>query len=195
MELTSKQRAQLRGLANTIDTIIHIGKDGIGENLVKQTDDALEARELIKGKVLETAPGFAGEIAAQLAEATCAMLDRFRVNYCIESFDPRCILWLKKHRPLIIRGQLSEQFLRHGESGGGHGRLTMWLLGNLLTNVATQPDFIAYRFSDRENLCLRLCHKVYHVQEVNWTIRAKEEMEAAEQAGNLVIFECFDPEV
>ena len=100
---------------------------------------------------------------AQLAEATCAMLDRFRVNYCIESFDPRCILWLKKHRPLIIRGQLSEQFLRHGESGGGHGRLTMWLLGNLLTNVATQPDFIAYRFSDRENLCLRLCHKVYHV--------------------------------
>lgn len=43
MELTSKQRAQLRGLANTIDTIIHIGKDGIGENLVKQTDDALEA--------------------------------------------------------------------------------------------------------------------------------------------------------
>ena len=113
---------------------------------------------------------------AQLAEATCAMLDRFRVNYCIESFDPRCIL-------------------RHGESGGGHGRLTMWLLGNLLTNVATQPDFIAYRFSDRENLCLRLCHKVYHVQEVNWTIRAKEEMEAAEQAGNLVIFECFDPEV
>ena len=47
MELTSKQRAQLRGLANTIDTIIHIGKDGIGENLVKQPDDALEARELI----------------------------------------------------------------------------------------------------------------------------------------------------
>ena len=53
MELTSKQRAQLRGLANTIDTIIHVGKDGIGENLIKQADDALEARELIKGRVLE----------------------------------------------------------------------------------------------------------------------------------------------
>ena len=70
MELTSKQRAQLRGLANGIDTILIIGKDGIGDNLIKQADDALEARELIKGKVLETAPGFAGEIAAQLAEAT-----------------------------------------------------------------------------------------------------------------------------
>ena len=55
MELTSKQRAQLRGLANSIDTIVHIGKDGLGENLIKQANDALEARELIKCKVLENA--------------------------------------------------------------------------------------------------------------------------------------------
>ena len=47
MELTSKQRAQLRGLANTLDTILQIGKDGISENLIKQADDALEAREQI----------------------------------------------------------------------------------------------------------------------------------------------------
>ena len=71
MELTSKQRAQLRGLANTIDTIIHIGKDGIGENLVKQTDDALEARELIKGRVLENNMEYDARLAAQeLAKAT-----------------------------------------------------------------------------------------------------------------------------
>ena len=41
MELNSRQRAQLRGLANSIDTIIHIGKDGIGDNLIKQANDAL----------------------------------------------------------------------------------------------------------------------------------------------------------
>ena len=57
MDLTSKQRAQLRGLANSIDTIVHIGKDGLGENLVKQADDALEARELIKCRVLENMRG------------------------------------------------------------------------------------------------------------------------------------------
>ena len=56
MELTSKQRAQLRGLANDIDTIVHVGKDGIGDNLVKQVSDALEARELIKVQVLKNAP-------------------------------------------------------------------------------------------------------------------------------------------
>ena len=65
MELTSKQRAQLRGLANTIDTIIHVGKDGIGENLIKQADDALEARELIKGRVLENNIEYDARLAAQ----------------------------------------------------------------------------------------------------------------------------------
>ena len=47
MELSSKQRAYLRSLSNELDVIVHIGKDGIGENLVKQANDALEARELI----------------------------------------------------------------------------------------------------------------------------------------------------
>ena len=70
MELTSKQRAQLRGLANSIDTILHVGKDGIGDNLVKQADDALEARELIKGKVLENSMLTSREAAEELAQRT-----------------------------------------------------------------------------------------------------------------------------
>ncbi len=70
MELTSKQRAQLKGLANSIDTILIVGKDGIGENLVQQANDALEARELIKGRVLETAPMDPREAAEALAPLT-----------------------------------------------------------------------------------------------------------------------------
>ena len=71
MELTSKQRAQLRGLANSIDTILQIGKDGIGENLIAQADAALEARELIKGRVLDNNIEFDARLAAQtLAKAT-----------------------------------------------------------------------------------------------------------------------------
>ena len=69
-ELTSKQRAQLRGLANSIDTILHVGKEGIGDNLAKQADDALEARELIKGKVLENSLLTSREAAEELARAT-----------------------------------------------------------------------------------------------------------------------------
>lgn len=71
MDLTSKQRAQLRGLANGIDTILQIGKEGIGENLIKQADDALEARELIKGRVLENNLDYDARAAAEeLAKAT-----------------------------------------------------------------------------------------------------------------------------
>ena len=54
--LTSKQRAHLRSLANGIDTILQIGKEGVTENVLRHADDALTARELIKGRVLETAP-------------------------------------------------------------------------------------------------------------------------------------------
>ena len=69
-DLTSKQRAQLRRLANGIDTILIIGKDGIGDNLVKQANDALEARELIKGRVLETCMLSPREAAQALAPLT-----------------------------------------------------------------------------------------------------------------------------
>ena len=70
MELTSKQRAQLRGLANNIDTILIVGKEGIGDNLVQQANEALEARELIKGRVLETSLMSAREAAEALAPRT-----------------------------------------------------------------------------------------------------------------------------
>ena len=78
MELTSKQRAQLRGMAATMDTILHVGKDGIGDNLVKQANDALEARELIKGRVLENSMLSPREAAEQLAPLT--VLYRYQHN-------------------------------------------------------------------------------------------------------------------
>ena len=68
--LTSKQRAYLRGLANNIDTIIYVGKGGMTEQIVKQTEDALTAREIIKGKCLETSPITPREAADLLCEKT-----------------------------------------------------------------------------------------------------------------------------
>ena len=67
--LTSKQRAQLRGLAATEDTIVHIGKGGITENIITQMSDALKARELVKGRVLEAALLSAREVCDALCEA------------------------------------------------------------------------------------------------------------------------------
>jgi len=72
--MTSKQRAYLRGLANTLEPIVHAGKGGISDALIKQADDALTAREIIKGKVLETAPGTAREMAEEIAAAVNAQV-------------------------------------------------------------------------------------------------------------------------
>ena len=70
--LSSKQRAFLRSLANTMDPIMQVGKSGVGEELITSVDNALEARELIKMSALETAPVTAREAADELAEATGA---------------------------------------------------------------------------------------------------------------------------
>lgn len=68
--LTSKQRAFLRSLATDIDTIVMVGKGGMSDQIIKQTDDALTARELIKGKVLETSDINSRETAEILASQT-----------------------------------------------------------------------------------------------------------------------------
>lgn len=70
--LNSRQRAQLRGMANGYDTILQIGKGGISEQTLKQVNDALEARELIKLRVLETSPLTSREAANEIAEKTSA---------------------------------------------------------------------------------------------------------------------------
>ena len=66
--LTSKQRAQLRAMANGFDSILQVGKGGIGDTLIKQVDDALTARELIKMTVLETSPDSARDAANILCD-------------------------------------------------------------------------------------------------------------------------------
>lgn len=68
--MTSKERAQLRAQANTLDPIIQIGKEGMSDNLITQVDDTLDVRELIKIRVhLESAPTTPREFADQLAQA------------------------------------------------------------------------------------------------------------------------------
>ena len=68
--LTSKQRAYLRGLANSMETLFQVGKNGITQTLIQQTDEALEARELIKLRCLETA-GITTRVAADTLAERC----------------------------------------------------------------------------------------------------------------------------
>lgn len=94
--MTSKQRAYLRSMANTMETILYIGKDGVTPGTVKEAFDALEARELIKGCVQQGAPLSArealDELCAQVGAEPIQCIGRRFVLYKPSRENPRIVL-------------------------------------------------------------------------------------------------------
>ena len=128
-----------------------------------------------------------------LAARTVEELDKHRVPYVVESFDPRCLLWLRRSRPEIVRGQLAQDFLRTPESASGMGRAVDGVLTSLALDAATRPDFVAFNFDHRDARSLRRARRLENVDIFYWTIRSREDMETAEAEGAQVIFEGFIP--
>lgn len=162
--------------------------DGTGET-IPQFCDVLALFEDTGLPIIVELKSFRDNYAA-LAERTMRELDKFRVVYCVESFDPRYVAWVRKHRPEVIRGQLSQNFLKD------RGKLSLpmaFATTHLLSNIMVQPDFVAYRFKDRKKWAPRLCRRIYGAQRVYWTIRSKEELSIAESDGAIAIFEQFLP--
>ncbi len=127
-----------------------------------------------------------GDNVDKLCLNTAYLLKSYKGKYCIESFDPRCVRWFKKHCPQIIRGQLSENFFKSKSS-----KLPVMLklaITFLLTNFLTKPDFIAYKFKDRKNLSFKLCTKFLGIQGVSWTVRGND-ITVSENENLIPIFE------
>lgn len=122
--------------------------------------------------------------AATLSRATMEVLDRYSVEYCIESFHPLVVAWFRKNRPDVVRGQLSGRVKDLNPAAS-------FVLRNLLTNCVTRPDFIAYRFADRRAVSFRLC-RLLGAAAFYWTIRTKAEQNIAEGDGGSIIFERFE---
>lgn len=133
-----------------------------------------------------------GGNANALTDAVMAALEGWNGVYCVESFHPAALLRLKERYPWVLRGQLSQNFLRDSEVGN-LSLPARFVLTNLLTTAFTRPDFIAYNWKDRGNLSLRWMRALYGVHEVDWTVRERETMETLDQAGVTSIFEGFVP--
>lgn len=117
--MTPKERARLRGLANGIDTVLQIGKDGIGDTLIHQADITLEARELIKGRVLDGCMDYTPRTAAEaLAVATHSEV--------VQVIGSRFVLYRQKKeapkkKPLSRPGQKKKaEHVRKAEKPGNH---------------------------------------------------------------------------
>lgn len=127
---------------------------------------------------------------AALTDTACKMLEGYQGVYCLESFDPRCLLWLKKHRPQLIRGQLTENYF---VTKNKLPFILKLILSKNLGNFLTKPDFVAYRYRDRKStLSNRLC--MNRMTGVSWTVTSQEEFDTAVKEGWVPIFEGFRPD-
>ena len=152
-------------------------------------DEALALFEAATPLIIELKSANGNHFA--LTKAVCERLDTYKGIYCIESFDPFCLLDLKKLRPDTCRGQLSMNFLK---DPSGLPLYKRYIAGNLLLNFLTRPDFVAYKYEDRNCLAPRLCRSLWGIQEVSWTLRRREDLLCAERAHAIGIFERFDPD-
>ena len=127
----------------------------------------------------------------QLVDTAVAAMVGYKGEWCMESFDPRCVYWLKKNHPDVIRGQLTENFFA---SKNNLNPVIKFLLTHNLLNFLTQPDFVAYRFDHRKDTPTNaIWRKLWKVQGVSWTIRSQEDYNVAVDEGWLPIFENFRP--
>ena len=129
----------------------------------------------------------------ELCRAVMEAVDRYpTLNYCIESFDPRVVYWLRKNRPDVIRGQLTENFCRSREAVRKWGYIMTFGMWCGAPDILSRPDFISSKFRDRRNLIMRLRHRL-GVKQVNWTIKNHRQMANVDKEGGLSIFERFMP--
>lgn len=117
-------------------------------------------------------------------------LDKYTGVYCVESFNPLGLLWFKKNRPEILRGQLSSNLLKEEEGGD---KIRYFVLQNLLLNFMTKPDFIAFNFKYHQMLSFVLCCQLYKAPAFAWTIASQEAVEQCRETFDTFIFEGFLP--
>lgn len=146
-----------------------------------------EVLELVRGRVpLLVELKADGNNAAQLCPAAFRLLDAYQGPYVVESFDPRVLIWMRKNRPAVGRGQLATH--------EGPTPLLKWILQNLLCNVAARPHFIAYdSVYSGKTLSLILCRKLFGCPVYEWTIRDPKRYESNLRRGISNIFERFIP--
>lgn len=117
------------------------------------------------------------------------MLARYQGVYCIESFNPLALLWYRRHYKEVMRGQLSTNFRRDGNSKNAFH----FFLSHLLMNWATSPDFIAYNCQFKEEPGRRICRKLYKNLSVGWTVKSQKQLESLKKDFDIFIFDSFIP--
>ena len=119
------------------------------------------------------------------------VLDNYKGVYCIESFNPLPVIWYKKNRPHVIRGQLSSSFKKSDHTFSR--RMRDFFLENLMTNILAKPDFIAFNYKYKAMFSFKLCKKLFNPLTVAYTIKTQKALDNNRDDFDLFIFDSFIP--
>ncbi len=145
-----------------------------------------EVLNLVAGKVPLIVEYKLDRPLTKVCELGNELLSQYKGDYCIESFHPFAVMWYKKNRPDVLRGQLSGNLAK--ETKNPKLKKIYTLVTYLLTNVLTRPDFIAYDHRYVNNISRRVC-KWLGALSVTYTIKSVERYEEVKDDFDLFIFD------
>lgn len=125
----------------------------------------------------------------RIPETINSLLCGYSGAYCIESFHPAALWWYRINRPDILRGQLSTHFNAENHTFSP----LQFLLGKMVLNLISRPDFISYNWRFRRDLSLFLCSRLFKADAAGWVIRSEKELQTCRRSFNMFIFEDFLP--
>lgn len=149
-----------------------------------------EVLSLVSGKVPLLVEIKMDHIDLKIPEKINELLAEYAGPYCIESFHPAALWWYRKHRPDVFRGQLSTHFNVENHTLSA----AQYLLGKMVLNFISRPDFISYNWRFRKDMSLFLCCKLFGSRSAGWVIRSEKEWKTCQKYFDMYIFEDFMPE-
>lgn len=149
-----------------------------------------EVLQLVAGKVPLLVEIKMDHMDFQIPQKIDELLSAYHGPYCIESFHPAALWWYRLHRPDVYRGQLSTHFNVENHTFSP----MQFLLGKMVLNIISRPDFISYNRRFGKDLSLFLCRSVFGARCAGWVIRSEKELESSRKTFDMYIFEDFLPQ-
>lgn len=125
------------------------------------------------------------------AEEVARELDAYKGNFAVQSFHPLILTWFRKQRPWVLRGQLSTDYRKDHISCMLVQKVVRT---DLWCNIITCPDFVSFRHTMADLWIFRLARHLYQIPVFGWTVRSEEELAAAKNVFDGIIFDSFLPE-
>ncbi len=150
-----------------------------------------EALDVIQGKVPLIVELKSASSRKRLAEKVSRAMGDYPGVWCMESFDPRLVLWFRRHARQVPRGQLAYDPAKIPQDQRRGFRY--WAAARLLMNCLSRPDFVAYGYESDRNLSFRLMRALFHPVLAAWTVRSQEDFNKLKGRYDLQIFESFLP--